>query len=348
LKAHPEALKQKIMEMPQIADLPGLGEALRSQLQRLRKPLGRREMLGLFALRLTHEHSGVVLKALQQLAKYLRTKEDELTQTSAEPDPVAATLLRALLDCAAKYNGANEEIGCLVAECIGYLGCVDSNRVDSPRSERTFLALHNFREKEESTDFVLFMLEEVLIKAFFSEFDVRLPQYAGYAMQQLLEVSDVRAACAMQGAGVQGGMDIYHKWLDLSDTAREVLTPFLSGRFALEPLKHFNIVYPIFRPEKSYGHWLKLVSLYLLQNGQSAPAQMIFEPLRRVIRIRDLSVAEFLLPYLFVHAVASDWQTPPQTTAALVEEFVQILSYRPRDDASAVERGDAKRLYGVS
>jgi serine/threonine-protein kinase ATR len=346
LKNHPAILESKVDQLPSLGHLDRLA-ALDAELDKLRKPLDNRDALGIFALRLSHEHSGVVLQALRELSSYLKTNQDYLQASalSAQPDTVVADLLRALLDCAAKYNGVQVDIACLTAECLGLVGCIDSNRIESVREHRSFVAHSNFAETEETTDFVLFVLEEVLVKSFLSVADTKLQGFLSYAMQELLERCDVKAACVMEDSGMREGKEIYRKWLGLSDVAREVLTPFLSSRFSIAPMPPIVVDYPIFHPGKPYGNWLRSIVLELLHKGQTVLAQMVFEPLCRVIRVKDLSIAEFLLPYLFVHFIAVKGSETQQQ--ALVEELINILDYQPSDNASFAEREDVKRYYGV-
>jgi serine/threonine-protein kinase ATR len=348
LKNHTDVLKSKIDQLPSVGHLDRLS-SIDAQLRDLRRPLENRESLALFALRLSHEHSGVVLQALEELSKYLKSNQDYIQASafSAQPDFVVADILRSLLDCAAKYNGVQPEVTRLVTECLGLVGCIDPNRVESVREQRTFVALHNLSQSDESTDFVLFILEEVLVKSFLSATDIKLQGFLSYAMQELLERCDVRAACALERSGMREGTAIYRKWLALSEPAREVLTPFLNSRYMLGPMAPIVIEYPIFRPGKLYGNWIKWFVLDLLRRGQNPLVEVSFEPLCRVIRVKDLSIAEFLLPYLFVHIVAGDKTTVAQRDT-VVEELILILRHHPTDNTSFAEKEDMKLFCGVS
>ncbi|PHH88274.1 hypothetical protein CDD83_7758 [Cordyceps sp. RAO-2017] len=115
-------------------------------------------------------------------------------------------------------------------------------------------------------------------------------------MQELLVRCDIKAACAMQNTGMLGGNDIYRKWIALPEHTKEVVTPFLTSRYMVAPMAPVTVEYPIFHPGKPYGNWLRSFVVDLLRNGQNDHAETIFEPLSRVIRVKDLSTAEFLLP----------------------------------------------------
>ncbi|CAI4211035.1 unnamed protein product [Parascedosporium putredinis] len=100
-------------------------------------------------------HSGVVMLALEELVSYLKANQDYL-QTSAigeNPDPVLKTVVRALLDCASQYNGINLDIARLCTECIGLVGCIDSNRVEAPREQKSIVVLDNFENDDDRRHF---------------------------------------------------------------------------------------------------------------------------------------------------------------------------------------------------
>lgn len=334
-----------------IRKLPSLGHikelaGLHKRLESMRKPVDKREAFVIFAERLTHENSGVVLQTLSQLTGYLEKNQSYL-QTSAlseQPDSVILILTRALLDCSAKYNGMQPDIARLCAECIGLVGCLDSNRLESNREEKQFVVTDNFDDAAETTDFIGFMLETVLVKSFLSATDTRYIGFLSFAMQELLNRCDFKLAYFEQGKGTSAG--IYRKWLALGDTAREVLAPLLTSGYNLAPMAHQPVEYPIFRPGRGYVNWLRAFVLDLLRNGQNPFSLTIFEPLCRVIRVKDVSIAEFLLPYVVVHVVVGQDRTSEFRTKIL-GELLAILNYEPAEDATYVEREDMKLCYEV-
>lgn len=339
------SMRSSINELPSLTHIKEL-HSINKRLDNMRAPLDDRQTYSLFTARLSHENSGVVLQALNELASYLRTHQGYL-QTSAisdQPDSVIPTLCRTLLDCSAKYNGLQLEITRLCAECIGLVGCLDSNRVEAPREQRNFVLVDNFGNPFEGIDFVIYMLENVLVKAFLSATDSRYVGYMSYAMQELLEKCDVKLAYALQGSGSSQTQAIYRKWLAIPETTKEVLTPFLTSRFSIVPMVVRPMDYPIFNPSKGYANWLRPFVLDLLRRGECDFAQAVFEPLCRVIRVKDVSIAEFLLPYLVVHVVVGEDEAARTKVA---NELLMILNYEPKEEASFMERDDIKQCYQV-
>ncbi|RFU77784.1 phosphatidyl inositol 3-kinase [Trichoderma arundinaceum] len=336
-----------------IAHLPSLShiEALRdieTKLNTFRPSLVLEEALQVFSLRISHDYSGVVHQALVDLAPYLRSNQSSLytSAISQRPDNVIATILRTLLDCACKYNGVHIEITRLCVECVGLIGCLDSNRIEAVREQRSIVVLDNFEVMEEATDFVLFLLQEVLVPSFLSTTDMKLQGFLSYAMQELLERCEIRSACTNHAAGMTGGSDIYRKWMTLPEYVREVVAPFLNSRYMVAPMNPQAVEYPIFHPGRLYGNWLRAFVVDLLRKGQHPHADMIFEPLTRIIRVKDLSTAEFLFPYLVLHVLLGPRSSQAEKDQIL-GEIMHILNYQPSADASYQEKEDMKRFCHV-
>ncbi len=335
-------LEEVISKLPSFSNINGLAD-VEAKLNKLRKPVDSRTAFFLLSERICHENSGVVLQALRELTSYLQKQQSYLqaSAVSEQPDSVVPTLLRALLDCASKYNGVHSEISSLCTQCIGLVGCLDPNRVDAVRAERQIVVKSNFEESAETTDFVIFLLEHVLVKSFLSATDTKLQGFLSYVMQQLLIKCDIGRAIVM--AGSREAEPIYRKWLSISEGAREVLTPFLNSRYFLEPMVVQPTEYPIFRPGRIYGKWMRMLTLDLLRKPQNNFAGLIFEPLCRVIRVRDLAIAEFLLPYVVLHVIIGD-NSSEEIRANVLRELLTVLQDELPYDATYAEHEDRK-LY---
>jgi serine/threonine-protein kinase ATR len=321
-------------------------EDLRRALEILRPPLDNREAFAVFAERLGHENPGVVEQALVELIAFLEKNQDYL-QTSAlseQPDSVVTTLTRSLLDCSAKYSGWHVDVTRLCAQAIGLIGCLDSNRLETAREEKQFVVTRNFEDATETTDFVAFILENVLVKAFMSTTDTKFIGFLSYSMQELLLRTDFQFACAHQGQGTTE--PIYRKWLSFSENTREVLTPFLTSRFVVAPMPQQTTEYPVFRAGRSYAFWLRALVLDLLRHGQNLFSEAIFEPLCRLIKVKDLAVAEFLLPYVVLHVIVGQ-EGKPDFKTKISAELTAILKYQPPETASYVEKEETRLFYQV-
>ncbi|KFA47821.1 hypothetical protein S40293_06413 [Stachybotrys chartarum IBT 40293] len=345
LRKHKNVVVEQIKKLPSFSHHGKLGN-FNKTLEDLRQSLSPEEALQVFAERVGHENSGVVHKALIELVPYLKASQRSLhaSVVSQRPDLAIVSLLRALLDCACRHNGLDAEISQLCAECVGIIGCLDSNQIESVREQRALVILNNFESKDETTDFVLFLLEQVLVPSFLSATDTRLQGFLCFAMQELLDRSEIKDACVMQKNGMVDGDDIWRKWHALPDRVKEVIEPFFTSRYVVAPMPPVTVEYPIFRPGKPYGSWLRSFAVDLLRKGQTMLADLIFEPLTRVIRVKDLSTAEFLLPYLVLHILLGS-RSRDVEKEQVIGELTGILEQQPLQDSSYAQREDMKRYF---
>lgn len=335
-------LENVISKLPSFSHINSLADA-EAKLNKLRKPVDNRTAFFLLGERIRHENGGVVLQALRELASYLQRQQGYLqaSAVSEQPDSVVPTLTRALLDCASKYNDVHGEISSLCTQCIGLVGCLDPNRVDTVRAERQIVVRSNFEESGETTDFVVFLLEHVLVKSFLSATDAKLQGFLSFAMQQLLERCDIREAIGLVGS--REAEPIYRRWLSISEGAREVLIPFLNSRYVLAPMALPPAEYPIFRPGRIYSNWTRTLTLDLLRKPQNSFAALIFEPLCRVIRVKDISIAEFLQPYVVLHIIISN-NSSEDMRANVLRELLNVLQHELPPNATYAEH-EEKKLY---
>lgn len=343
---YPDLLERFAAKLPSLDHIEELFE-FRKKLSALSPPLDTRLAVKVFIQRLKHGNSGVVQQGLIELSKFLRQHQGQI-QTSAiseQPDLEVTDLMRALLDCAAKYNGRDAHVSKLCAECIGFVGCLDSTRLETVREQLEFIMTSNFEDAGETTDFVGFMLQHVLVPSFLSTTDTTLQGFLSYAMQQLLDKCDYKTAVAMNGEGPQC-RPIFEKWKLIPLEIRNVLFPFLASKYKLEPMPHVSPEYPILRAGRSYPNWLRQFTLDLLHRGQNTFAMLIFDPLCRTIRVKDLSVAIFLLPYLVVHITLGQ-ECTSEDKDAVWNELLIILQQQVPEDASYLEKEDQKLLCEV-
>lgn len=354
LKQRTRLIRNTIVTLPSLSHFPALSD-IELQLQKLRSPTDISNAFQIFSRRVKHENSGVVSQALVELKNYLKTNQSFLQASaiSEQPDLVIGILVRSILDGCINFSHTSPEISRLSAECIGLIGCLDSNRVEFVREQHDYVVLSNFNDPGDTTDFVLFLLEQVIVKAFLSTTDTGVQGYFSYVMQVLLQACDFKAACVpimFEGSSSGNADPIYQKWLKLPGSVQDTLTPFLTSRYSLTELTHkVAITYPIFcpdtmRPEKMYIHWMKAFVMDLLLHPLNANAALIFAPLSRSIKIRDNSVAEFLLPYVVLHAIVDGSE---EVRLQIGEEMLSILEYQIPPD-SQVNKEELKKCSEVN
>ncbi|TVY82181.1 Protein kinase rad3 [Lachnellula suecica] len=343
-------LRNSIVNLPSLSHFPELAN-IESKLNEWKTPTDVDNAFQIFSRRLGHEHSGVVTQALIELKAYLRINQSHLQSSavSEQPDAVIALLVRSILDTCVSFNSSHPDIAALAAECIGLIGCLDSNRVESVREQKEIVLVSNFEDSDETTDFVLFLLEEVIVKAFLSATDTIWQGFLSYVMQELLAKCDFREICGPIVTGSDkppsnaSKEPVYAKWCALSPSVQDTLTPFLTSKYSLLENKFPEYKYPIFRPEKVvsdnvYNVWLRAFVLDLLQKPFNNNAMLLYPTLCRTVRIKDISIASFLLPYVLLHVIVLGTD---ENCQEIGEELLLVLKYQIPAD-SKIRREDLK------
>ena len=344
-------IRNAIVNMPSLGQFPELAD-VESKINDWRQPTGVSNAFQIYSRRISHENAAVVVQALIELKEYLESNQDFLQSSaiSEQPDPVVGVLVRSILNTCVRFDSSHQDITTLSAECIGLIGCLDPDRVESVREQREMVVVSNFEDAGETTDFVLFILEEVIVKAFLSATDTIWQGFLSYVMQELLRTCDFRDIVAPVIAKTKSSTEnpIYSKWCNLPFSVQNTLTPFLTSKYLMLERELPKYTYPIFTPDamisdKIYNVWLRAFVLDLLQNALNLNASLIFPPLCRAIRIKDISIASFLLPYVALHVILLGTDQQRQNISG---ELLRVLTYEVETD-SKVRREDLKLCIEV-
>ncbi|RVD85244.1 uncharacterized protein DFL_003570 [Arthrobotrys flagrans] len=268
-----------------------------------------KEQLRILTARGTHENPLVVERALIELRGYLEKNEHFIRDITNDeiPDSVVAEVIRNLLDVCVKHGQSTNSIAKLASECLGMIGAVDPNRIESPRRLDDLMILHNFERTEESIQFAHFLLEHHLVKAFLSATDTRAQGFLSFAMQELLKFCGFSPEVLVKQNTDYAVAPGQTRWRDFSVTARNVLSPYLSSKYILSTAAtSHKSTYPIFSTTKSYREWLTEFLLDLLPKARGVHTKTLFaEIISKIVKGQDLSILNFILPYIVLHIVIS-------------------------------------------
>lgn len=331
VRDHDDLVQGSFSTMPSLASIPAMAE-FENWLNGLKGQMDVRSQFFAFIRRCQSESATVVEQALTELVPYLSKHESFLHSSvlSEQPDPVVAQLMRILLDCCVKFKTSSDSITVLSARCLGLIGCLDPNRVDSVKEKKDILVLSNFDSMEETFDFILFFLQHILVEAFLSASNTRAQGFLAYAMQNLLRFCKLDSAVIQRHRDVQTD-DKYRRWLELPETVRNTLTPFLTSKYtvtvgAIQP----NCKYPLFYAGMTHGEWLRTFVQDLLQKGSGDNAQFIFGICSRIVKGQDISIASFLLPFAVLNRIVGGSE---EEKLDLQFELTTVLSH-PLPEAS--------------
>lgn len=335
LTNHSNLVRDTFNTMPSLASIPEMAP-FEAKIIDLRAEMDVRSQFLALIRRCQSENSTVVEQVLNELLPFLSANEEFLhvSALSEQPDPVIALLTRALLDCCVKFNTNSDCITLLSAQCLGIVGCLDPNRVETIKEKKDILVLSNFDRMEETVEFVLFFLQHVLVEAFLSASNTRAQGFLAYAMQGLLKICHLNTAVNQRSRDLQGD-EKYQRWMELPESVRSTLTPFLTSTYTVTIVAtNPKVDYPFFSPGRTHNEWLRALVQDLLQSGSGDNAKLIFAVCSRVVKGQDISISSFLLPFAVLNRIVGG-TVKEQEDVQL--ELITVLSH-PLPDTNNNDR----------
>ncbi len=305
LKSHSSMICDIVPTLPSLASVPLMAK-FEEELGKLKARMDVKHHYQAFSQRCQNENATVVFRALKELAEYLMENQGFLHETanSEQPDPVVGQLARSILDTSVLFSNMHAEISVLCAKCMGLVGCLDPTRIEAVREKKEILVLSNFARDDETNDFVIFFLREVLVKAFLSATNSRSQGFLAYAMQELLSISEIKESVRPRPRDAPFDAN-YRRWVSLPESVRTTLMPFTNSKyFVTAGVSQPPSAYPLYDANMGHGHWIRTFTFDLLKrrvgNGK---VQTIFSVLSRIIRFQDISISNFLLSFACLNAI---------------------------------------------
>jgi serine/threonine-protein kinase ATR len=334
LKKHGTLIRNNIDSVPSLAKVPLLAK-YEAEIVKLKTQVDMRQQYQSFSKRCRNENVTVVKQALAELVPFLHQNQSfvHLSAVSEQPDPVISSLIRSVLDACINFTENEGEIAVLCAQSLGLIGCLDHNRVEAVREKRDIVVVSNFERADETIDWVMFLLEEILVKAFLSATNTSAQGFLAYAMQELLAFCAMDTSVTFRTKDTQTNVN-YQRWIALPEPVRNTLTPFFSSRYVVTAdLTKPAATYPIYTKQLSHGTWLRTFLVDLLQKATGDNAKMLFSVCSRVIRGQDVSIANFLLPFVALNVIVGDNE---EHAIYVGQELLAILELEGESGYSAV------------
>lgn len=325
LTNHSSLVRDTFNTMPSLASIPEMA-VFDAKINDMRAQMDVRSQFLALIRRCQSENATVVEQALMELSPFLSANEEFLHDSvlSEQPDPVIAQLTRSLLDCCVKFSTTSDSITLLSARCLGLVGCLDPNRVETIKEKKDILVLSNFDRMEETVAFILFFLQHVLVDAFLSASNTRAQGFLAWAMQGLLKFCKLNAVMTQRSRDLQGD-EKYQRWMELPESIRNTLTPFLTSTYTVTVVaNHTEVNYPLFSPRLTHSEWLRTLVQDLLQTGNGDNAKMVFSISSRVVKGQDISISSFLLPFTVLNRIVGGTEQEQQN---LQDELMSVLSH---------------------
>ncbi|KAL8939500.1 MAG: hypothetical protein Q9216_003328 [Gyalolechia sp. 2 TL-2023] len=298
LQTQAASIRDVVHTIPSLGSIP-LMSKFEDEINKLKHQMSTKHQLQSLIERSQHENLTVVGRALIELEMFLEKHQSFLYElvVNEQPDSIISELARTLLDVCVQASDSDDTIAILSARCIGLLGCLDPTKIEAPREKKEVLVLSNFQEEDETVDFVLFFLQEVLVKAFLSATNPRAQGFLAFAMQELLKFCGINGAVTARHQEKHANSK-YLRWFAFPESIRNNLTPFLNSKYVVTAATaQPDTKYPIYHPDISHGQWLRTFVYDLLRKGQGDNVVDLFDVFSRVIRTQDTPISTFLLPF---------------------------------------------------
>lgn len=335
LKAHPGLVRESVNTIPSLASIP-LMSKFEEELGKLKAQMDIKHQYQAFSQRCQNENATVVTRALLELQVYLESHQNFIHEAAVreQPDPVVSQLARSVLDSCIQFNESNPGVSVLAAKCLGLIGCLDPTRIEAATEKRDILVLSNFTRAEETKDFIVFFIREVLVKVFLSTTNPRAQGFLAYAMQELLMFAELDKS-VIRSRDTQFNAN-YQRWMELPESVRNTLTPFLTSKYVVTAaVQQPTSSYPVYKPTMTHSQWLRALTYDLLRNGVGENTKMLFPVLSRIVRFQDISIPTFLLPFAALNVIVGGTD---QQRLDIGAELNHILSRAmPEGDVAARE-----------
>lgn len=325
IKQHNPLVREKILYLPSLESIP-LFAKFETEINKFRvvEPLIKR--LEAFCARCTSQNALICEQGASELLIYLEQNQRPLQElaSATEPHPVVINLVHALIDAAYRFSIDQPAIGKLSTQCLGVIGCIEAQKPKTLKPHEEVVVLSNFDRVSETVDFIAYLLEHVLIKAFHSAANGRVQNYLAWAMQELLKHCDFKAALSRSKSSQSGPQS--QRWMAMTDAARNTLLPFFDTKYVLnrsiDGMGDVQRRTALFKSTKSHAEWLRELVYDLLQRGGGENTMIFFPVLSRIIRGHDLSIPTFLLPYVATNIMIAGTD---QEKAMMQHELLIIL-----------------------
>lgn len=283
----------------------------------------------------------IVRQTVQEINEFLVKEHDSVKQAllSGTSRFVTNSLFRTLLNIPHKFQNTQSDIAYLCSQCLGFLGAIDSLKVDVSDHTPRFIVVHNFDDARECVKFVLNFVEHHLLKGFESSTKPYYQSFLAYGLQEYLKFCNFQ----LDTIHVSPQLEFWNK---LSDQSKSILYPLLSSQYKISRSKPIpDVEYPIFSMDVPHSKWLQSFTMDLLGKVKGANATQIFRLCRKIIKDQDSSLFNFVIPYISLHVILSGTDIDRQN---ILNELLNVLSTdlgKEHDNSKRLE--DLKKSYGI-
>jgi serine/threonine-protein kinase ATR len=318
---------QYLDEIVDISAIPGLEDASR-RISDKRKDKPPKERLKWILERASSQNTAIATTSMKELRDFLSSNHKLISElTAGDSFDEGVPLLVRSLTHAASREGDCDLLRQYAYECFGMLGALDPHRFVAPSESPPMTIVHDFTNDDESVQFAIHLIRDVLVSAFRGTNDTKLQSHLAYAIQELLAFCGFTAKVLLPSSDVP--TKVRNLWQTWPKDQLEVLAPLLESRFILGEIPYRRSEHPIYPSTSTYRDWLQvwttdLIGFVMTENRTTAKnCKAIFGVFSGVMRNQDLFVASHLLPHLVLHVLLSGDEEAAKDVRSEIEAVLQ-------------------------
>lgn len=252
-------------------------------------------------------------------------------------DPVMSKVVASLWDTACRDGEGVETLQLLAFDCIGRLGAVDPDRLELTTNDSSMILYQNFGDEEESIQFALYLITNVLLGTFRSTSDIKFQSHLAFAIQELLKFCGFTEQLVSARSSGTLPLKIRSRWSKLPRQVLEACTPLLQAKYTRTWKSPRAIGHPIYPSQSTYREWMQDWTGHLINRVSGDRAKAIFDVFQPVVVDRDVGVARHILPHLALHVLISGTDEDAQN---IQSEIAAVLmdQVHPAADSSSDRR----------
>lgn len=252
-------------------------------------------------------------------------------------DTVISKVVASLWDVVCRDGEGVETLQELAFDCIGRLGAVDPDRLELVASDSSMILYQNFGDEEESIQFALYLITDVLLGTFRSTSDIKFQSHLAFAIQELLKFCGFTEQLVSARSSSALPLKTRSRWSKLPRHVLEACAPLLQSKYTRTWKSPHDIIHPIYPSKPTYREWMQEWTGHLIDRVSVDRAKAIFDVFRLVVVDRDVGVARHLLPHLVLHLLISGSHSDAQN---LQSEIAAVLmdQVHPAADSSKDRR----------
>jgi serine/threonine-protein kinase ATR len=333
-----EALGANLDEIVRLDSIPDLAP-YSAKLDALRANWSRTTQLENLLGRVKSDNTTVAELSLLELKHFMDKNQHHILKLASGDvfDPVISKVVASLWDAACRDGESVETLQLLAFDCIGRLGAVDPDRLELTTSDSRMILYQNFGDEEESIQFALYLITNVLLGTFRSTSDIKFQSHLAFAIQELLKFCGFTEQLVSARSSGALPLKARARWSKLPRHVLEACTPLLQAKYTRtwKPLR--KVAHPIYPSKPTYREWMQDWTGHLIDRVSGGRAKAIFDVFRPVVVDRDVGVARHILPHLVLHVLISGTDEDAQN---IQSEIAAVLmdQVHPAADSSSDRR----------